>query len=196
MRWSHFFGQFAKVCSNAKMRHEHGQKGASFHGGVQEARSAGGATGARHSVGDRVALRSASESGKRVEAASSGESRRSIFRTRAEAWRGARSDDSGSACQDRRVNRGAGFFSARIGALSRPERVRMIDRDSELSLSRQCELLDVSRPSQYHPSAGESAENLALMRRLDELRLERPFYGSREMTRDLRREGIVTGPAA
>ena len=48
----------------------------------------------------------------------------------------------------------------------------MIDRGCGLSLSRQYELLDVSRSSQCYAPAGESAENLALMRRLDELHLE------------------------
>ena len=37
---------------------------------------------------------------------------------------------------------------------------------------------------------GESPENLALMRRIDELFLKYPFYGSRQMARQLRREGI------
>ena len=39
----------------------------------------------------------------------------------------------------------------------------------KLSLSRQCHLLRVSRSSLYHRPKGESAENLALMRRIDEL---------------------------
>ena len=69
----------------------------------------------------------------------------------------------------------------------------MIDRGCGLSLSRQCELLGVSRSSQYYAAKGESAENLALMRRLDELHLEHPFYGSRQMARHLRREGVVAG---
>ena len=69
----------------------------------------------------------------------------------------------------------------------------MVDRGCGLSLSRQCELLDVSRSSQYYEPQGESAENLALMRRLDELHLAHPFYGSRQMTRHLRREGVVVG---
>ena len=69
----------------------------------------------------------------------------------------------------------------------------MIDRGCGLSLSRQCGLLGVSRSSQYHEPQGESAENLALMRRLDELHLEHPFYGSRQMARHLRREGVVAG---
>ena len=69
----------------------------------------------------------------------------------------------------------------------------MVDRSCGLPLSRQCELLGVSRSSQYYEPLGESAENLALMRRLDELHLEHPFYGSRQMARHLRREGVVAG---
>ena len=69
----------------------------------------------------------------------------------------------------------------------------MIDRGCGLALTRQCELLGVSRSSQYYAPLGESAENLALMRRLDELHLAHPFYGSRQMARHLRREGVIAG---
>ena len=69
----------------------------------------------------------------------------------------------------------------------------MVDRGGGLSLRRQCELLGVSRSSQYYEPLGESAANLALMRRLDELHLEHPFYGSRQMARHLRCEGVVAG---
>jgi len=51
----------------------------------------------------------------------------------------------------------------------------------------------VSRSSRYYEPLGESAANLALMRRLDELHLEHPFYGSRQMARHLRREGVLAG---
>ena len=54
----------------------------------------------------------------------------------------------------------------------------MIEHGGELSLARQCALLGVSRSSQYYAPSGESAENLALMRRMDELHLAHPFYGS------------------
>ena len=63
----------------------------------------------------------------------------------------------------------------------------MIEHGGELSLARQCALLGVSRSSQYYAPSGESAENLALMRRMDELHLAHPFYGSRQMARHLRR---------
>ena len=69
----------------------------------------------------------------------------------------------------------------------------MIERNGPLPLSRQCGLLGVSRSSQYYAPKGESAENLALMRRLDELHLAHPFYGSRQMARHLRREGVTAG---
>ena len=69
----------------------------------------------------------------------------------------------------------------------------MIERDGPLSLSRQCALLGVSRSSQYYRSKGESAEDLALMRRMDELHTAYPFYGSRQLMRHLRREGVTSG---
>ncbi len=70
----------------------------------------------------------------------------------------------------------------------------MIRRDHpKLSLSRQCRLLRVSRSSLYHRPKGESAQNLALMRRIDELFLNYPFYGSRQMVRHLWREGVGVG---
>ena len=68
----------------------------------------------------------------------------------------------------------------RAQVVSREKRRSMIRRDHpELSLSRQCRSLSVSRSSLYHTPQGESAENLELMRRIDELFLKYPFYGSR-----------------
>ena len=78
--------------------------------------------------------------------------------------------------------------------MSRGERKRMIRRDIPgLSLSRQCEVLSISRSSFYYELKGESPENLILMRRIDELFLKYPFYGSRQMVRQLQREGIHVG---
>jgi putative transposase len=50
-----------------------------------------------------------------------------------------------------------------------------------LSVARQCELLALPRSSWYYQPRGESAENLALMRRIDEQFLATPFYGSRKL---------------
>ena len=47
---------------------------------------------------------------------------------------------------------------------------RSIEPNHEhLSVSRQCELIGLSRSSWYYESAGETPENLALMRQIDEL---------------------------
>jgi putative transposase len=78
--------------------------------------------------------------------------------------------------------------------MSRSERKAMIRRDHPvLSLSRQCEILSISRSSFYYAPKGDTAENLSLMRRIDALFLKYPFYGSRQMARQLRREGICAG---
>ena len=60
---------------------------------------------------------------------------------------------------------------------------------TQLSLQRQCELVGVSRSGLYYEPVPESQENLALLRRLDQLHLERPTYGSRRLAALLRREG-------
>jgi putative transposase len=54
---------------------------------------------------------------------------------------------------------------------------------------RQCELLGLNRATLYYEPAGESAENLHLMRLLDEQYLRTPFYGWPRMTAHLRRQG-------
>ena len=46
------------------------------------------------------------------------------------------------------------------------------------------------RSSLYYAPKGESLETLALMRRIDGLFLKYPFYDSRQMTRQLRRDGV------
>ena len=62
-----------------------------------------------------------------------------------------------------------------------------------LSITRQCRVLSLSRSSFYYRAKGESAVNLALMRQIDELFMKYPFYGSRQMTRHLQRGGVVIG---
>ena len=58
-----------------------------------------------------------------------------------------------------------------------------------MSICRQCELLGLARSSFYYEPAAETAENLALMRLIDQQYTDRPFYGSRKMTIWLQGEG-------
>jgi putative transposase len=74
--------------------------------------------------------------------------------------------------------------------MSAPARRAKVERSgAELSVRRQCVLLNVARSWVYRPQPETSAGDLALMRRIDELYLEKPFYGSRRMTFDLNEEG-------
>jgi putative transposase len=66
----------------------------------------------------------------------------------------------------------------------------MIDPTNDnLSVRRQCELLQLSRSGVYRPKSAVAANDLAVMRRIDELHLDLPFYGSRRMTFELKSEG-------
>ena len=58
-----------------------------------------------------------------------------------------------------------------------------------ISIVRQCRLVSIARSSFYDAGTGESPLTLRLMRLIDEQFLETPFYGSRQMTRWLRRQG-------
>ena len=64
----------------------------------------------------------------------------------------------------------------------------MIARGAKLPVKRQADLLDLSRSSVYYPPRPISERDLKLMRRIDELHLEAPFYGSRKLTEQLKRE--------
>jgi putative transposase len=61
----------------------------------------------------------------------------------------------------------------------------------QLSVRRQCELLGLSRSSLYYEPASETAENLRLMRLLDQEYTAHPFLGSRRLTKWLREQGEI-----
>jgi putative transposase len=69
----------------------------------------------------------------------------------------------------------------------------MIDQGSELSVSRQCEILELNRSGVYYPPRPVSEEDLILMRRIDELHLKHPFYGARRLAKQLVRNGFEVG---
>jgi len=69
----------------------------------------------------------------------------------------------------------------------------MIDRDHQLSITRQAELLGMSRSSVYYLPRPVSQADLVLMRCIDELHLEHPFMGARMLRRMLVREGLKVG---
>jgi len=75
--------------------------------------------------------------------------------------------------------------------MSAPERRAKVERTgAEVSVRRQCVLLNLARSGVYRPRPEPDAADLALMRRIDELYLQKPFYGSRRMTFALKEEGF------
>ena len=71
----------------------------------------------------------------------------------------------------------------------------MIDRSHELPLTRQAQVLKLSRGSLYYRPCPVSPADLAIMRRIDELHLDYPFAGSRMLRDLLRGEGVQIGRA-
>jgi putative transposase len=69
----------------------------------------------------------------------------------------------------------------------------MIDREHDLPIVRQAQLLGMSRGSVYYLPRPVSAADLALIRKIDALHLEHPFMGARMLRRMLRREGLTVG---
>ena len=64
----------------------------------------------------------------------------------------------------------------------------------QLSMRRQCTLLGLARSTLDDQPRGDSAENLQLMRVLDEPYTATPFYGIRRMTAWLRHQGYAVNP--
>ena len=76
--------------------------------------------------------------------------------------------------------------------MSRNQRKAMIDRDhQQLSLVRQCALLDISRASVYYRPVPTRAEDLELMALMDRQYLKTPFYGSRRIRVWLIQQGYL-----
>ena len=69
----------------------------------------------------------------------------------------------------------------------------VIHNHPRLSIRRQCWMLNLNRSSYYQVSQGESAENLQIMKRIDEIYLQHPYYGSRRMQYVLAKDGICVG---
>lgn len=69
------------------------------------------------------------------------------------------------------------------------QRRALIDRQNPLPVTRQCRLLDLNRSTAYYQPRAVSDDDLALMREIDEIHLERPFLGTRGMRDELQDRG-------
>ena len=63
----------------------------------------------------------------------------------------------------------------------------------QLSITAQCRLLSISRSGYYYAPVPEGAPTLALMALIDQVFMDCPWYGSRQMARHLQRLGHAVG---
>ncbi|MDD4464842.1 MAG: IS3 family transposase [Desulfobacterales bacterium] len=111
--------------------------------------------------------------------------------------------------KDRKPEQGPGVkeLHAKIGQLSmendflfrcarshrRCERQEMIDKEEKLPVTRQCKLLELNRSGVYYKPAPLSERDIELMRQIDEIHLQCPFYGSRKIRDELWSKGYDLG---
>ena len=69
----------------------------------------------------------------------------------------------------------------------------MIDKKDSLPVTRQCEILELSRSGVYYNPVPLRARELEIMRQIDEIHLLSPFYGSRNIRNDLWAKGYNIG---
>ena len=70
----------------------------------------------------------------------------------------------------------------------------MVEPDNpDLSITAQCRLLSISRSGYYYAPVPENGATLALMAVIDQVFMDCPWYGSRQMARHLQRMGHAVG---
>jgi putative transposase len=68
-----------------------------------------------------------------------------------------------------------------------------IDSKATIPVSRQCELLGLPASSYYYKPQPVKTEQLQLMKAIEEIYLEQPYYGSRRILKALHRDGWQVG---
>lgn len=78
-----------------------------------------------------------------------------------------------------------------MSSLSHGERILLVEREGgDIPLTQQGELLSISRSSIYYQPKEPSAEEITIKHRIDELYTHYPFYGSRRIAEQMKREGV------
>ncbi|MFD2781760.1 IS3 family transposase [Novosphingobium pokkalii] len=86
------------------------------------------------------------------------------------------------------------FWQEPLRSMSMDRRRRMIEPDNaDLSITAQCRLLSISRSGYYCAPVPENGATLALMAVIDQVFMDCPWYGSRQMARHLQRMGHAVG---
>jgi putative transposase len=82
-------------------------------------------------------------------------------------------------------------------SLEREQRLALLQlTDRSLPLNRQAFLLSLNRTGLYYQPVGPSPEEVAIKHRIDEIYTDHPYYGSRRITAQLRRDGYMVNRKA
>ena len=192
MKWTPFFRPGVKVvkqaCSIKKGAAKSEEKSYEAQPCFQGESCLGGTTRAGDSGGTIPPAQGSREPDLQMEAAAFGE-RHACFRDRRGGRRRCLDARGRTASENRGADDGARFFITRARSIAMTPRRELVEPNAPLSMRWQCELLGVNRSSLYYEPVEPDGEQLALMRRMDELHLKHPFFGSRMMTQTLKAEG-------
>src|SRR5436853_575753 len=162
--------------------------------GNESANRAGGDQGTEDNSGNRFALRGASEPSDELEAASHSRSAGSLCGSAVAAGHERGNVEGGVVPTDWAVASGAGLAQKKVRPIALDQRRGWISEYKELSIRQQCRLTGISRSGWYYEAKPETAENLRLMRFIDEPYTRTPFYGIRKMTWWLGEQGYAVNP--
>ena len=85
------------------------------------------------------------------------------------------------------------WLKKNLNCLSLEDKKKLINLEPEISIRRQCELLNLSRTSLYYKPKPISDRDLFILNKVDEIYTEHPYYGSRRMKEELLESGIEIG---
>jgi len=128
-----------------------------------------------------------------MEKAAFGKCPESLFQEERPGNRGTEKADGRTIQKDRAAEYRAGVPKKKVQAA--PEHVKkdLVEKESPVSVRRQCEILSLNRTSLYYERIGLSTEDQAILDEMDRIYLDFPVYGSRRMSRELKRRGFNVG---
>jgi len=161
---------------------------------LQGAGGAGGDQGGEDDRGDRQPVRSASQPDHQMEEAAVGECSQSVFTEKGSGDRRSEKSDGRAVQKDRAAEHRAGISKKKVQANSEHVKRDLVEKKHPgLSVRRQCEMLALNRSSLYYRRVGLSEKDQEILNEMDKIYLDFPVYGSRRMSRELKRRGYEVG---
>ena len=85
------------------------------------------------------------------------------------------------------------WLQKKVGSSGLIEKLSLVNPELPLSITRQCELLEINRTTVYYERAAKEINN-AILNRIDEIYTDHPYYGYRRLYASLLMEGVDTNP--